>query len=100
MPHGAIRQQPEPAAAGVPMATRACCRGLLPRMVKNGWSPILFWRRDDSLPQNLLHRFSICQLIDELVQVADFSHQWIFDFFHAHTAHGALDQRAIGMKAW
>jgi hypothetical protein len=27
-------------------------------------------------------------------------HQRIFDFFYAHTAHYALDQRAIRMNAW
>ena len=56
--------------------------------------------RYESLPQNLLHLFSFCQLIDQLVHVANFSHQRIFDFFYANAAHDAFDKRAIGMNAW
>src|SRR5262249_51868127 len=56
--------------------------------------------RNESLPQNLLHRFSFCQLINQLVQIAHISHEWIFNFFYAHTAHYALDKRAICMNAW
>ena len=43
------------------------------------------------LPQNLLHCFTLCKLINQLVQIAYFLHQWIFDFFYAHTAHYALN---------
>jgi hypothetical protein len=58
----------------------------------HGWH-----RRDASLPQDLLHRLSLRQLVDELVEVADLSHQRVFNVFHAHAAHNALDQRAVRM---
>jgi hypothetical protein len=54
---------------------------------------------DAPLAQNLLHRLSFSEFIDELVQVADFFHQRVLDFFDANTTHDALDQRAIGMKS-
>jgi hypothetical protein len=50
------------------------------------------------LPQNLLHRFSFCELINQLVQVANFLHQRIFYVFHANTAHDACDKRTIWMN--
>src|SRR5262245_61634603 len=94
-------QAQRPGARDTTIATATLSPGSLQRMVRrHGWSPILSWWPNDSLPQNLLHRFSLGQLIDELVQVAKFSHQWIFDFFYAHTAHHSLDKRAIWMNAW
>jgi hypothetical protein len=51
------------------------------------------------LSEDLLHRLSFCELIDQLVQVAQLLHQRIFDLFDTHTAHDALDERAIRMKA-
>jgi hypothetical protein len=56
--------------------------------------------RSDSLSQNLLHRFSFGELIDELVQIAYFLHQRIFDFFYANTAYYALDERTIWIDGW
>lgn len=52
------------------------------------------------LPQDLLHRSSFCQFINQLVQIAYFLHQWIFDFLYAHTAHYAFDKCAIRVNAW
>ena len=53
----------------------------------------------DLLPQNLVHRFSFGELINQFVQIAYLLHQRILDFFHAHTAHHAFDQRAVRMMA-
>jgi hypothetical protein len=44
------------------------------------------------LPQNLLHRFPLCEFIDEFVQVTDFAHGWFGDFLDADAADGACDQ--------
>src|SRR6185503_4034458 len=55
------------------------------------WSNIL-------LPQNLVHRFSLRELIDELVQVANVFHQRIFDFLQTNAAHQAFDERAVRMN--
>ena len=49
------------------------------------------------LPQYLLHRLAFCELIDQLVEIPYFLHQWIFYFFHANTAHHAFDQRTVRM---
>ena len=57
-------------------------------------------RKSTLLPQNLLHRFSFCELINQLVQVAKFLHQRILNFFYANTAHDACDQLTVGMKGW
>ena len=37
-----------------------------------------------ALPQDFFHRFSLGELIDELVQIANLSHQRLCDFFHAN----------------
>jgi hypothetical protein len=42
------------------------------------------------LPQNLFHRLSPCQLIDQLVQVADFPHEWFFNVLYSDTADHAF----------
>jgi hypothetical protein len=43
-------------------------------------------------PQNLLHLFSLCQLIDQLIQIANFLHGGFFDVFHSDTADHTFDQ--------
>src|SRR5262245_38597268 len=52
------------------------------------------------LAQNLFHRLSFCELINQLVQVANSLHQRIFNFFHADTAHDASDQRTTWVIGW
>src|SRR5262245_21194775 len=52
------------------------------------------------LPQNLIHRFSFSELINELVEVANLQHEWVFNHFHAYAAHNAFDKRRIWMKQW
>src|SRR5262245_42061017 len=52
------------------------------------------------LPQNLLHRFSFSELINQLVEPAYFLHQRIFYFFHTNATHYALDQRTIWVNGW
>ena len=56
--------------------------------------------RNDLLPQNLIHRLSFRELIDELVEVANLPHEWVFNRFHAYAAHNAFDKRSIWMKQW
>src|SRR5262245_44184423 len=50
------------------------------------------------LAQNFLHRFSFRELINQLVQIANFLHQRIVDFFNANAAHNAFDERTIWMN--
>jgi hypothetical protein len=51
--------------------------------------------QNELLPQNIIHRLSFCELINQLVQVANFLHQRIFDSFYTNTAHYALDKRTL-----
>ena len=44
------------------------------------------------LPQDLRHRLAPRQLVDQLVQVADLPHGWLFDVLHSDTADHTLDQ--------
>ena len=46
------------------------------------------------LSQDLFHCLSLSGLVDQYIQVANLPHEWIFDFFHADSAHHAFDQRA------
>ena len=41
--------------------------------------------------QNFFHSFPMRQLIDQLVQVADVLHRWLFDVFHSDTTDHPLD---------
>lgn len=45
-------------------------------------------------PQYFLPRFSLGQLVDQLIQVADFAHCLFFDVFHADAAEDAFNQGA------
>src|SRR5918911_238989 len=59
-----------------------------------------FLQRKDLLPQNLIHRLSLRELINQLVQVANLPHEWVFNLFHAYAAHNAFDKRSIWIKQW
>ena len=50
------------------------------------------------LPQDLLDSLAFGKFVDELVQVAYLLHQGVVDFFHAHAAHDAFDERGIGVN--
>ena len=47
--------------------------------------------------QDLVHRFSLGQLVDQLVQVADFPHQGFLDLLDPDAANDALDQGSQGI---
>jgi hypothetical protein len=47
-------------------------------------------------PQDLVHRFASRQFIDKLVEVADFSHEWILDIFDTI----ATDNSFYEMNIW
>ncbi len=38
------------------------------------------------LPQDPLHRLALGQLVDQLIQIANFTHSWFFYVFHTDTA--------------
>jgi hypothetical protein len=44
------------------------------------------------LPQNFIHRLAFRQLVDQLVQLANFPHDRFFGVFHADAANDACDQ--------
>ena len=50
-------------------------------------------------PQDLVHRLSLGELVDQLVEVADLLHQWIVDVFDTHPADHSCDQRGIRIEA-
>src|SRR5262252_7923787 len=45
--------------------------------------------------QDLLHRLSLCQFVDELVQVANLLHQRVVHLFYANAANRARDERSV-----
>lgn len=47
------------------------------------------------LPEDLLHRLSLRQFVDQLVEIADLPHQRVFHTLDAHAAHHAGNQRAV-----
>ena len=53
-----------------------------------------------SLPQNLVQCLSLCELINELVQVANLLHERVLNFLHANAAHHAFDERSIRIDPW
>src|SRR6476661_1136706 len=55
---------------------------------------------DELLPQNLVQCFSLCELINELVQVANLLHERVLNFLHSNAAHHAFDKRDIGIDLW
>ena len=50
------------------------------------------WSSGSFLSQDFVHRFSLRQLIDQFVQVANFSHGWLFDILHSDTANHAFNR--------
>ena len=42
--------------------------------------------------QNLLHRFSLCKLIDELIEVADLPHGLFLYIFYPDTTDDSFDE--------
>ena len=49
--------------------------------------------------QNLFHGFALGQLVDELVQIADFPHGFVLNFFHPNTANHAFNQARVRLEA-
>jgi len=41
--------------------------------------------------QNLFHGLTLCQFVDQLIQIANHLHSRFLDFFHAYTANNTLD---------
>src|SRR5262245_9272318 len=54
-------------------------------------------RQLDLVPHNLRDRLTPSELLNQLLQAANLSHQRIDDFFYANTADHALDEGTIGM---
>src|SRR5262249_57179705 len=54
-------------------------------------------RLESILSQNFIHGFSPRQLINELIQVANFSHGRLLDFLHSDAANHTLDQGSGGV---
>src|SRR5262245_58216205 len=54
--------------------------------------PISSHAESQLLTQNLVHRFSFCQLVDQFIEVANFLHGWFFDVFHADPTDHTSDQ--------
>jgi hypothetical protein len=53
-----------------------------------------------SIPQNLVHGLSLGQLIHELVEVANVSHEVILDVLHANAADEARDLGDVRVDPW
>src|SRR5690606_32001625 len=51
------------------------------------------------LPQDLLHRFTLRQLVDQLVQIANLAHGRLLDVFDSDAANHTLDQSARRIRA-
>ena len=48
--------------------------------------------------QIFLHRFALGKLVNELVQIPNLPHEWIFDIFRPHAAYDTLDEYAIRIR--
>src|SRR5579871_1839814 len=57
------------------------------------WQHANFRTKTTLLPQDLLQGFSLRQLIDQLVQIANFPHERFFDVLDPNPAYQALYQR-------
>ena len=53
-----------------------------------------------SLPQYFVQRLSLCEFINELVQVAYLPHEWVFNLLHAYSTHNAFYERRIWIEHW
>ena len=51
----------------------------------------------DLLPQDLLHRLTLGEFVDEFVHVADLLHQGVLDVLDADAADDAFDQGSLGI---
>ena len=51
------------------------------------------------LPQNLVQRLALCELIDKLVHITNLPHERMLDVLYTHPAHHALISVAFGLKA-
>lgn len=58
----------------------------MPRLRHHGTS-----RKTLSSTQDLLHRFSFGEFINQLVHVADLAHERLFDLFNSYTADNTRD---------
>lgn len=47
------------------------------------------------LPQNLLHRFALRQLVNQLIQIANLAHYPVLDVFYPNSADHSLDRRSL-----
>ena len=56
--------------------------------------------RNDLLPKNLSHCFSLYEFINQLVYIAYVSHKRIFDVFHTNPTHDTFDERTLWMNGW
>jgi hypothetical protein len=50
--------------------------------------------------QNALQSLALCQLVDQLVHVANLLHQRVLDLLHSHAANDARDERPVWMNGW
>src|SRR5688500_10365948 len=55
---------------------------------------------NESLPQYLIERFALCELINELVQIANLLQKRVLDFLHSNATHHAFDKRGIWIELW
>lgn len=53
--------------------------------------------KESLFPKDLLQRLSLCQLVDQLVQIPDLPHQWVLDLLHPDAADGPCDLPAAGV---
>lgn len=51
-------------------------------------------------PQHLLHRFSFCDFIHELIEISDFPHQSIFHLFDTISTDNPSDESASRIEEW
>lgn len=58
------------------------------------------WIRFDLLfgAEDFFHGFAFGEFVDEFVEVADFAHEWFFDFFDAYAADDAFDEGSVGVE--
>src|SRR5690606_37284308 len=52
------------------------------------------------IPFNLLHRSTLRQFIDQLIQLSYLAHNLIFDLLHTHTTDHTGDKLARGVELW
>jgi hypothetical protein len=77
--------QSEARTASRPAVASGCC----PYGVRGDWRRGL--GLGDGLPEDFLHLFAGGKFVNQLVEVADFAHQRVFDVFDADAADHAFD---------